>query len=100
MRFWQFVDQRRLQTAILALAFACSDPARLNTTALSGEWLSLGLGDRAVRCLAIVGSRLYAGSRAGSLSDGPGDMAVHPGAVDEHLISTSCDSARGAVNRA
>src|SRR2546430_13003742 len=40
-------------------------PARPDRTALPGEWLSLGLRDRAVRRLAIVWSQLYAGTDNG-----------------------------------
>jgi photosystem II stability/assembly factor-like uncharacterized protein len=79
--------------AILTLALACSDPARPDTTAFPGEWLSLGLRDRAVRCLAILGSHLYAGTdngvyRASLGSSAPEWIALGPASrtIDAVLV--------------
>ena len=93
MRFGGLVDRRQLRTAILGLALACSDPARPDTTASPGAWLSLGLHDRAVNCLAIVGSQLYAGTddgvyRASLGSTAPEWIALGPAArtIDALLV--------------
>jgi hypothetical protein len=103
MRFCQFVDQWQLRTTVLALAFACSDPARPDRTALPGEWRSLGLRDRTVRCLAIVGSRLYAGTdngvyRASLGSSAPEWIALGPASrAIEALLVLSPDTVLTAV---
>ena len=103
MRFCRFVDKRHLRTAILALALGCSDPVRPDTTAFSGEWLSLGLRDRAVRRLAIVGSQLYAGTdngiyRASLGSSAPEWIALGPASrAIEALLVLSPDTILTAV---
>src|SRR6266571_3813368 len=84
MRCCRFCDKRQLGTAILALAFACSDPARPDRTALPGEWLSLGLRDRAVRRLAIVWSQLYAGTDNGIYRASLGSRAPNGSRWDRH----------------